>query len=170
LISYSTQERVKLIPVARCTGIAALIAGCGEYHAAFGALLCASVVLRFMHHVRDADPGDGSRLREFARCMSRLIYLTLYSVLFLKFLAALTSFSWHDGLALSWAPHFQSAPERVFVECGERFRVDLLWGVIALCLIRALSAYQRRADPSRAAGILLKTNSPLRQPRPEAQS
>jgi cytochrome b561 len=177
-MSYSTEVRVKRslragsnLPLAWSAGIAALVAGCAEFHAAFGTLLCALVVLRFMPQLRDLGRGDAKQIREFARCTSRLIYLMLYSVLFLKFFAELTTFSWHDEpLALRWSAHFQTAPERVFVECGERFRIDLLWGVIALCLIRALSAYQLRRDPSRAAAVALKTNSPLQQPRPEAQS
>jgi cytochrome b561 len=178
LISYSTQMRVKrslragsTLPLAWSAGIAALVAGCAQLHAAFGTLLCALVVLRFMPQLRDLGAADATQIRELARCTSRLIYLMLYSVLFLKFFAELTTFSWHDeGLALRWSVHFQTAPERVFVECGERFRVDLLWGVIALCLIRALSAYQLRANPARATALPLKTSSPLQQQRPEVQS
>ena len=108
MISYSTEVRVKrslragsTLPLAWSAGIAALVAGCAQLHAAFGMLLCALVVLRFMPQLRDLGPGDATQIRQLARCTSRLIYLMLYSVLFLKFFAELTTFSWHDeGLAL----------------------------------------------------------------------
>jgi hypothetical protein len=140
-----------LVPIAWSIALAALIAGCGELHAVFGMLLCAFVAGRFMHYLHDSAHSFGSDLRMFTRHLSRLIYLMLYGLLLLKFFTELTRFSWHDGPALGWSPHFQAAPERVFIECGERFRLDLIWGVIALCLIRVLSAYQIRAEVSRAS-------------------
>jgi cytochrome b561 len=177
MISYSTQVRIKrslrvggTLPVAWSTGTAALIAGCAEFHVAFGMLLCAFVALRFMNRLQDSDLAEDACAREFARHLSRLIYLMLYSVLFLKFLVELTSFSWIDGPALRWSAHFQAAPERVFVECGERFRADLLWGVIALCLVRVLAAHQLRAETSRATGMWLRMSTLLRRPRPGVQN
>jgi cytochrome b561 len=156
------------LPIAWSVAIAALIAGCAEFHAAFGALLCALVVLRFMHQLNSPQ---GFRPRQFARCMSRLSYLMLYSVLLLRFIAELTSVTWHDdGLTLGWSSHFQAAPEMVLLECGQRFRLDLLWGIIALLLIRALSAYHVRADASSQPVTPLRMNTLPQQPTPEVQS
>ncbi len=123
------------------TALAVLIAGCAELHLAFGMLLCGFVTLRFVHHSRAARSGEGGDPRELMRRMSRTLYLILYGVLLMKLMTGLTSFSWHDaGLICSWSPRFQAAPKLTFIECGERFRIELLWGVIALCLIRVVAA------------------------------
>ena len=126
-------------------GAAAIVAGFADIHTAFAMLLCALIAARFTQYVRSSAPQSRAEFREFARHLSRLVYLMLYLVLLLKLLAAVISLSWHDGgAALGWSPRFKAAPERTFIECGEGFRGDLLCGVIALCLIRALSVFQHR--------------------------
>lgn len=178
MIPFTTQMRLtrtwrvgNTLPVVWSVALAALMAGCAEFHAVFGTLLCTLVLLQFARQMRASNAGAGTQPYEFARHLSRLIYLLLYSVLLLKVLAAIGSASWqYDGLSFGWSSHFQANPEQLFIECGERFRLDLLWGVIALCLIRVLSAYQLRAASSEAAPIPLRTNSPLQPPRPAARS
>jgi hypothetical protein len=60
-------------------------------------------------------------------------------------------------LIWSWSAHFQASPERALIEWGERFRIDLVSGAAALCLIRASLGR-------------IRTNSPPRPPELEAQS
>lgn len=140
-----TDRRAGTHEVQWSLGTAAIVAGFTDFHVAFAMLLCALVASRFTQYVRSSVPENRPEFREFARHLSRLVYLMLYIVLLLKLLAAVTSLSWHDGgAALGWSPRFKAAPERTFIECGEGFRGDLLCGVIALCLIRALSALQHR--------------------------
>jgi cytochrome b561 len=129
-------------------GAAAVAAGLTDIHAAFGTLLCALVAWQFLQHARDPAQSSHAEVRQFARRVSRMVYLMLYLVLSLKLLAGVTSLSWHDGgVALTWSVRFVAAPERTFMECGERFRGDLLCGVIALCLNRALSAHRTAVAP-----------------------
>jgi cytochrome b561 len=126
-------------------GAAAVAAGWTDIHAVFGTLLCALVAWQFLQHARDPAQWRHAEVREFARRVSRMVYLMLYLVLSLKLLTGVTSLSWHDGgVVLGWSPRFKAAPELTFIECGEGFRGDLLCGVIVLCLIRALSVYQHR--------------------------
>ena len=178
MIPFTTQMRLtrtwrvgNTLPVVWSVALAALMAGCAEFHAVFGTLLCTLVLLQFARQMRASNSGAGTQPHEFARHLSRLIYLLLYSVLLLKVLAAMGSASWRDdGLSVGWSSQFRANPEHLFMECGERFRLDLLWGVIALCLIRVLSAYQLRVTASKTGAIPLRTNSPLRPPRPAVRS
>ena len=152
-------------------GAAVIAAGWAGIHVMFGLLLSALVASRFLRYTRGAQELGSAELMHFARHLARLVYLILYGVLLLKLMSEATSLSWHGGLAWGFAPHFLANPEQAFIECGERFRLELLWGVIALCLIRLLAAYQLRAAASRiSADLPLRTSSPPQRPGLEARS
>jgi len=150
---------------------AAVAAGWAGIHAIFALLLSAWVAARFLPYTSGAAAPSSSELMQFARHLARVVYLILYGVLLLKLMCEATSLSWHGGLAWGLSPHFLADPELAFKECGERFRLELLGGVIALSLIRVLAAYQLRAAASRiSAAMPLRTNSPPQRPGLEAQS
>jgi cytochrome b561 len=148
---------------------AAVAGGWAGFHAVFGLLLCALVASRFLRYTGGAAEARGADLLPLARHLSRAIYLILYGVLLLRVISDAMTWSWHGGPAWAFSPRFLAEPERVFIECGERFRLDLVWGVIALCLVRALAAHHLRAAAS-MMDMPLRRNSPLQPPRPEARS
>jgi hypothetical protein len=170
--SLASIRRVHAIPELHWgLGAAVVAAGCAGIHVVFGLLLSALVASRFLQYTRGAQVSGCAELMQFARHLARVVYLILYGVLLLKLMSEATSLSWHGGLAWGFAPHFLANPEQAFIECGERFRLELLWGVIALCLIRLLAGYQLRAAASRvSADMPLRKSSPPQRPELEARS
>lgn len=113
--------------------------------AAFGMLLCLLVVMRFYRFLNGCAARSDTELAEFSRRCCRGVYLTLYAVLLVQMLCRILSVSWSSGgMALGWSLPFQAAPRNVVMQCGEAFRGHLFCGVIALLLIRGLSAYHLR--------------------------
>lgn len=117
--------------------------------AAFGILLCLLVVLRFYRFVHRCAARSDAQWAEFSRHCCRGVYLTLYAALLVQMLCSILSVSWSGaGLALGWSLPFQAAPQNVIMRCGEDFRGHLFCGVLALVLIRGLTAYQIRRQPA----------------------
>ena len=147
-----------------------MAAGWAGTHATFGLLLSLLVASRFLRYAREARL-HGTAEITCARHLSRVIYLILYGVLLLRLMSEALSLSWHGSFTWGFAPHFLANPEQAFIDCGERFRVELLWGDVALCLVRVLSACQGRSAASRGrAGAPLRTSSPPQPPGLEARS
>jgi hypothetical protein len=151
-------------------GAAVVAAGWTGVHAIFGLLLSALIASRFWRHARGAQVLSCVEIAQLARQLARVVYLILYGVLLLKLMSEATSLSWHGGLAWGFTPHFLANPEQAFIDSGERFRPELLWGVIALILIRVLAGHQLRAASRLSADLPLRTNSPPQRPGLEAQN
>ncbi len=116
--------------------------------AAFGMLLCVWVATRAYRFRQDCAARSGVELRKFSRRCSRVVYLTLYTALFVQLLCHMLRIDWSGGgFALALSLPFQAAPRHVVMQCGEAFRGHLLCGVIALLLIRVLAYQLRRYHP-----------------------
>jgi len=106
--------------------------------AAFGTMLFILVASRSYRLLHGCDAQTPAEWGEFSRRSCRMVYLMLYGALLLQLSCRTLSIAWSGaGMTLG----------RSVIECGEGFRGHLLCGVLALMLIRGLSAYQLHRRP-----------------------
>jgi cytochrome b561 len=110
--------------------------------AAFGLLLCASIIARFCWAMSRPALVPPTDIKAFTRHQSRMVYLMLYCLMGIKEGGAVATSLWHGQ-----APDFgwlQGNPgatiDHAMYAPVEGFRVYLAYGVFALILIRILAA------------------------------
>jgi cytochrome b561 len=110
-------------------------------HALFGLLLCALVIARFHWRVMYLRPVRPAELRELTRHLSRLVYLTLYLVIGAKLVMGIVeslSRGIELGLGRTGAAPCTSTGCTAFQPTKD-FQAILLYGIVTLVLIRALT-------------------------------
>ena len=115
-------------------------------HALFGALLWASVIVRFYGRVKHSRPMPLTDIAVFSRQLSRMVYLLLYILLGIHQIICCAAFMWRGGTT----------------GMGEDLRSYLGYGLIALITIHVLAARCRhfakchevvREPPPRTIGM-----------------
>ena len=97
-----------------------------EIHALFGLSLCAAVFTHFYKSMSHAPTGTSQDIARFSRHLSRKIYLLMYVLLGLRIAMGL---------------------DRTLAQPAAGFRDYLIGGVLALVLVRVLSARGRSLKP-----------------------
>ena len=115
-----------------------LLAQWFNVQALFGLLLWALVLGRFYGRVNYGPPLPAADIGRLSRHLSRMVYLLLYSILGLRQLIALGIFIAHGGTFDFGLFHL--TPDRGIFEPTEEFRVFLVYGLLALVIIRVLAA------------------------------
>jgi cytochrome b561 len=120
--------------------------GRGNLHALWGLALTIFVISRFYWRVNTRPRMSGSDVRELCRQVSRNVYFLLYAVILAKELVDLVGVSWHDGTfdfgLLS--TYLQMPEDQVASEFGSQFRGYVACGVVAVVIIRVLTAFHLR--------------------------
>ena len=103
-----------------------------EIHALFGLSLCAAVVTHFYKSMNHAPPATSHNIARLSRGLSRQIYLLMYVLLGLRIAMGL---------------------DRSIAQPAEGFRDYLIGGVLALVLVRVLSARGRSLKPPHSTPV-----------------
>jgi hypothetical protein len=103
-----------------------------EIHALFGLSLCAVVFTHFYRSINQAPPATSLDIERFSRNLSRKIYLLMYTLLGLRLAIGL---------------------DRAVAQPAEGFRDYLIGGVLALVLVRVLSARGRSLKPPHSTPV-----------------
>jgi len=106
--------------------------------ALFGLLLASLVIARFHGRVKYGPPLLAADIKTLSRHLSRMVYLLLYLTIGIKQLIALASFVAHGG-GFDFGL-FQVASNRGVFEPTAEFQAFLVYGLLALIIIRMLAA------------------------------
>jgi cytochrome b561 len=121
-----------LLPDSWLTGVAqSKIA----FHALFGLLLCGLVAVRFRWWLKHSPPAHALDIRQFSRRLSRMVYLVLYLVTGAMEVISVIG-AQQDGVRPT-----QALGLLLPTPDSQAF---LIWGLVALVLIRALAFWSWR--------------------------
>jgi len=115
--------------------------------ALFGLLLASLVIARFYGRVKYGPPLLPADIKKLSRHLSRMVYLLLYLTIGIKQLIVLASFVAHGG-AFDFGL-FQLTPDRGIFEPTAEFQAFLVYGLLALIIIRTLAATWLRSTERR---------------------
>ena len=122
------------------------VCGRGDLYPLWGLALAIFVISRFYRRVNTPPRMSGSDVRELCRQVSRNVYFFLYVVITARELVDLVGVAWHGG-TFDFGPLFtylQTPDEQVAAEFGSQFRGYVACGVLAVVMIRALTAFHLR--------------------------